>query len=253
VSPTPAADDVLLAVPNVSEGRDPAVIARIGAAFASTGARLLDVHSDPDHHRTVYTLAGGTQDLWPALVAGARECLESIDLREERGSHPHVGALAGGRSRAELRRGGIGALSQRVNGGELRPDFGPHAVDPRHGAVMVAARPPLIAFNVELAPPATLADAQAIAARIRDGGVQGLPGVRAIGVELAARDAVAQVSVNVEDHLAVPLATLVGAVAEHADVAACELVGLAPAAAFAGFPDDIPVRNRRTLEAALAD
>ena len=293
MSPTPAADDVLLAVPNVSEGRDSAIIARIGAAFASTGARLLDVHSDPDHHRTVYTLAGRTGDLWPALAAGARACLESIDLREERGSHPHVGALdvapvvhrdaarrgaacaealiageelgrlglpvflygalADGRSRAELRRGGIGALSRRVAQGDLRPDFGPHAVDARHGAVLVAARPPLIAFNVELATGATLADAQAIAARIREGGEEGLPGVRAMGVELAARAAVAQVSVNVEDHLAVPLAKVVAAVAQHAAIAECELVGLAPAAAFAGFPGDIPVRNRRILEAALAE
>jgi glutamate formiminotransferase len=282
----------LLAVPNVSEGRDPAVIARVGAAFASTSARLLDVHSDPDHHRTVYTLAGRATELWPALTAGARECLQSIDLREERGSHPHVGALdvvpivhldaarrgaacaealiageelgrlglpvllygalAGGRSRAQLRRGGIGALSQRVATGELQPDFGPGAVDARHGAVLVGARQPLVAFNIELATKATLADAQAIAARIREGGEEGLPGVRAIGLELPARDAVAQVSVNVEDHLAVPLAKLVAAVAEHAEVAECELVGLAPAAAFDGFPDDIPVRNRRTLEGALA-
>jgi glutamate formiminotransferase len=118
--------------------------------------------------------------------------------------------------------------------------------------VLVAARPPLIAFNVELAPPATLADAQAIAARIREGGAEGLPGVRAMAVELAARDAVAQVSVNVEDHVAVPLARLVATVAEHAEIAECELVGLAPAAAFEGFPDDVPVRNRRTIEVALA-
>ena len=42
------------------------------------------------------------------------------------------------------------------------------------------------------------------------------------------------------------------AVARHADVAGCELVGLAPAAAFDGFPDGLEVRNRRTLEEALA-
>jgi hypothetical protein len=62
---------MLLTIPNVSEGRDGAAIAAIGAAFASTGARLLDVHADPDHHRTVYTLAGGVGEIWPALVAGA--------------------------------------------------------------------------------------------------------------------------------------------------------------------------------------
>jgi glutamate formiminotransferase/glutamate formiminotransferase/formiminotetrahydrofolate cyclodeaminase len=282
----------LLAVPNVSEGRDPAAIAAIGEAFASTGAALLDVHSDPDHHRTVYTLAAAPGELAPALVAGARESRARIDLRGERGSHPHVGALdvapvvyldaqrrgaacaealvageelgraglpvflygvlADGRSRAQLRRGGVVALAERMNAGELTPDFGPHSIDPRVGAVLVAARAPLIAFNVELAPPATTEDARRIAAAIREGGAEGLPGVRALGVELHARAGVAQVTTNVEDHLAVPLAAVVAAVARHAEVAECELVGLAPAAAFDGFPEDIEVRNRRTVEDALS-
>ncbi|MGX6450202.1 hypothetical protein ACVU7I_19350, partial [Patulibacter sp. S7RM1-6] len=56
---------------------------------------------------------------------------------------------------------------------------------------------------------------------------------------------------NVNDHRAVPLARLVAAIARHADVAACEVVGLPPAEAFAGFPDGLPVRGRRTLEDAL--
>jgi glutamate formiminotransferase / 5-formyltetrahydrofolate cyclo-ligase len=287
----PAADDLLLTIPNVSEGRDRDLIAAIGEAFASTGARLLDVHSDPDHHRTVYTLAGAAREIVPALVAGARACREQIDLRRERGSHPHVGALdvapvvyldaprrgpalaqalvageelgrlglavflygelADGRTRADIRRGGLGALSERVAVGDLVPDFGPAAVDPRHGAVLVAARPPLVAFNVELAPPATLQDARRIAASIRESGPGGLPGVRAIGLELTARDGLAQVSTNVEDHVAVPLARIVDAVARHLPVAGCELVGLAPAAAFDGFPADVHVRNRRTVEDAL--
>jgi glutamate formiminotransferase len=94
-------------------------------------------------------------------------------------------------------------------------------------------------------------EARAIAARIREGGAEGLPGVRAIGLELAARGGVAQVSLNVEDHRAVPLARVVEAVARHARVAEAELVGLAPRAAFDGFPEDVPVRNRATLEDAL--
>ena len=288
---TAAPADTLLAVPNVSEGRDAAAIAAIGEAFASTGARLLDVHSDADHHRTVYTLACEVGKLAPALVAGALACRERVDLRDERGSHPHVGALdvapvvyldaarrgaacaealvageelgraglpvfvygvlADGRSRAQLRRCGVGSLAGRIAAGELAPDFGPHSIDPRFGAVLVAARAPLVAFNVELAPPATIEDARRIAAAIREGGAEGLPGVRALGLELAARAGIAQVTTNVEDHLAVPLARLVAAVARHAAVAGCELVGLAPAVAFAGFPDDVPVRNRRTIEDAL--
>ena len=174
----------LLAIPNVSEGRDAAAIEAIGATFASTGARLLDVHSDADHHRSVYTLAGPVGELPAALVAGALEARARIDLRSERGSHPHVGALdvaplvhldaarrgaacaealvageelgragfavflygvlADGRSRAQLRRGGVSALAQRVAAGELVPDFGPGEIDPRTGAVLVAARAPLV-------------------------------------------------------------------------------------------------------------
>jgi glutamate formiminotransferase len=287
------ADDLLLTIPNVSEGRDPAAIAQIGEAFASTGARLLDAHSDADHHRTVFTLAGDTEAIVSALVAGARACTELIDLREPRGSHPHVGALdvapivyldaarrgpacaaalvageelgragipvllygepAGGRSRAQLRRGGLAALTRRIAGGELAPDFGPPRPGPRSGVTLVAARAPLVAFNLELAAPATLADARAIAALIREGGAQGLAGVRAIGIELHAADrAVAQVSTNVEDHRATTLAQLVAAAARHAPIARCELVGLAPAAAFDGFPEDLHVANRRTLEDALS-
>jgi len=288
--------DVLLGIPNVSEGRDPAVLDALAARFVgedADGARLLDVHRDPDHHRAVYTLAAAPGRLADALVRGAAAAVERIDLRTERGLHPHVGAvdvapvvhlddarrgaacaealtladrlghelalpvflygaLAGGRTRAELRRGGRTGLAERMRRGELRPDFGPRAPHPTAGAVLVAARPPLVAFNVELAAPATVEDARRIAARIREGGAEGRPGLRAIGLPLAARGGVAQVSTNVEDHRALPLAEVVAAVARHAPVAEAELVGLAPAAAFAGFPEGLVVRGRATVEDALA-
>ena len=137
------------------------------------------------------------------------------------------GALAAGRTRAQLRRGGPDALAARIASGELRPDFGPGRMHRTGGAVLVAARPPLVAFNVELAAGATLQDARAIAAAIREGGADGLPGVRAIGLWLAARGC-AQVSTNVEDPDRVSLADVVAAVARHGVPAAAELVGLAP-------------------------
>ncbi len=119
--------------------------------------------------------------------------------------------------------------------------------------MLVGARPPLVAFNIELAAPATLDDARAIAALIREGGGEALAGVRAIGIELTAREhPVAQVSTNVEDHRRTTLAQLVAAVARHAEITGCELVGLAPQAAFEGFPGDLAVANRRTLEDALS-
>jgi len=281
---------VLLAIPNVSEGRDEEAIEAIGAAF---DARLLDVHSDPDHHRSVFTLAGAPGALATAVLAGASEVLRRIDVSRHEGIHPRVGAidvapivylepgdrgaacaealvlgdrlghelklpvfmygeLAQGRTRAELRRGGPATLAQRIESGELRPDFGPRRLHPSAGAVLVAARPPLVAFNVELAAPATLTDAKAIAARIREGGPEGLTGVRAIGLWLNA-GGVAQVSTNVEDHRRTPLADVVAAIARHANPSRAELVGLAPRVAFDGFPDSLKVANRRTVEDALAE
>ena len=117
--------------------------------------------------------------------------------------------------------------------------------------MLVAARPPLVAFNVELAPPATLEDAKSIAALIREGGPEGLESVRAIGLWLTARD-VPQVSTNVENHRTTPLAQVVEAIARHARPSQAELVGLAPRAAFDGFPSDLPVANHRLIEDALA-
>jgi glutamate formiminotransferase/glutamate formiminotransferase/formiminotetrahydrofolate cyclodeaminase len=288
------AADTLLAIPNVSEGRDAALIAAIGDAYVTGGAgavHLLDVHSDPDHHRSVHTLAGPPGSLAPALAAGAAFVAEHLDVSAHPGSHPHVGALdvapvvhldlarrgaacaetlvagqligelgipvliygelADGRRRADLRRGGPAALALRLASGELRADFGPQRLHPTAGAVLAGARAPLVAFNVELAPPATLQDARRIAALLREGGEEGLPGLRAIGLTLPARAGVAQVSMNVEDHLALPLRVVVEAVARHAAVSEAELVGLAPAAAFDGFPADVRIRNRRTVAEAL--
>ena len=279
----------LLAIPNVSEGRDRDAIDAIGQAF---DARLLDVHLDPDHHRSVFTLAGEPGRLAGAVLSGAAEAVARVDVNRHVGIHPRIGAvdvapivyldpgqrgaacaealvlgdllgnelelpvflygeLAAGRTRAELRRGGPQALAARIESGDVRPDFGPRRLHPTAGAVLVAARPPLVAFNVELAQPATLEDARSIAALIREGGPEGLESVRAIGLWLDARG-LAQVSTNVEDHRAVPLARVVEAVARHARPIGAELVGLAPRAAFDGFPEDLPIANRRTVEDALA-
>ncbi|HVY96930.1 MAG TPA: hypothetical protein VHA54_08225 [Solirubrobacterales bacterium] len=82
----------LLAVPNVSEGGDGERLRRLESAF-SRGVSLLDRHSDADHDRTVFTLAGAPGPLVEALVAGAEEALETIDMSAYRGAHPAVGAL----------------------------------------------------------------------------------------------------------------------------------------------------------------
>jgi glutamate formiminotransferase / 5-formyltetrahydrofolate cyclo-ligase len=84
---------VLLGVPNFSEGRSSHAIAAIADAFTSSGADLLDRHSDPIHNRTVLTLSASGAGLVEALVAGAGACLRHIDMTLHDGAHPCVGAL----------------------------------------------------------------------------------------------------------------------------------------------------------------
>ncbi len=266
----------LESVPNVSEGRARETIEALGEAFRSH-ARLLDVHSDADHNRSVFTLVGDEAQLSDALVAGAAVARERIDLRRHEGVHPRIGALdvvpivplrpedmpwareaalsvarriaaelglpvflygdevGRGRGRDFFRRGGPEQLQRRLQAGELAPDFGPPELDPAAGGVLVGARRPLIAFNVDLRG-GTLDDAQAIAraVRERDGG---FPGVRALGLDLP-RAGHVQVSMNVEDWEACALHELVArieaeAAARGAEVAGSELVGLMPAGAVA--------------------
>jgi glutamate formiminotransferase / 5-formyltetrahydrofolate cyclo-ligase len=290
-----AAPPLLVAVPNVSEGRDRAVLERLEASVAP--ARVLDLHVDPDHNRAVYTLAARQGELAAGLVGLARAAAHEIDLREHDGIHPHVGALdvmpvvwqdderrgpacaesltaaalvgeeAGvpvflygdlatrpeHAERAWLRRGGPAELARRMESGEVAPDYGPPRAHPSAGATLATARPPLLAFNVDL-DTADVELAKSIAADLRESG-GGPPGVRALGLYLAERGR-AQVSTNVHDHRAVPLAEIVERVRTRAPVAEGELIGLAPRAAFEGFPEDLPLRGfspeRHILEEALA-
>jgi glutamate formiminotransferase len=160
------------------------------------------------------------------------------------------GALGGGRTRAQLRRGGVHALAQRLAAGELATDAGPAAPHPTAGVVLVAARPPLAAFNLELANGTTIEQARAIAARIREGGEEGLPGVRALGLRLQ-RAGVVQVSTNVEDLERVRPAEVLAAVVRHAEVVRGELIAPAPRAAWDGWPDDVRLDSPPPLEALL--
>jgi glutamate formiminotransferase len=82
----------LLSAPNVSEGSDPERVKRLEEAFGRD-AVLLDTHTDADHSRTVFTLAGSPRELSDALLSGAEEVLETIDMSSYRGAHPAIGAL----------------------------------------------------------------------------------------------------------------------------------------------------------------
>lgn len=242
---------------------------------------MRDVHSDPDHNRTVITLSGAAGALVDAGVALAGAARELIDLRSHDGVHPCVGALdvlpfvaldpagipraitaareaaarigaevgvpcvlyglaaGAGRERpARLRAGGLDALSARMASGAVVADAGPAVPDPRAGVVLVGAREPLVAWNVWL-PGASLDDARAVAAAVREGGEGGgLASVRALGL-MCSRTGLAQVSMNVEDYRRTPLLAVVGRVrreaADRGIVAGeSELVGMVPRAALAG-------------------
>jgi glutamate formiminotransferase len=266
---------LLEAVPNFSEGRERRTIDAL-ADELQAHARLLDIHADPDHNRSVFTLVGSEAQLVQALLAGIARARELIDLRCHEGAHPRVGAadvvpvvpirpvdmerakeaallladriaadlglsvflyaeVGAGRGPAFFRSGGPHELQRRIDAGELAPDRGPPRLDERAGCVLVGARRPLIAFNIDLLR-ADLDVARAVASAVRekDGG---FPGVRALGLDLPRAGRV-QVSMNVEDWEAAALHDIVArieqeAAARGAEVAGAELVGLMPAGAAA--------------------
>ena len=262
----------LESVPNFSEGRDQATIAALGDALGSS-ARLLDVHADADHNRSVFTLVGDDDALVESLLAGVRVAVDRIDLRRHEGVHPRIGVadivpfvplrpddLQRARAAAErfgrlvaneldlpvflyappergpafYRRGGTEALQLRIDAGELKADFGPRRLHETAGGVIAGARAPLIAFNVNLR--GSIEAARSIASVVRERG-GGFPGLRALGVELS-RAGLVQVSMNVEDWQAAPLHDIVARIAAEAEargaeVVGSELVGLMPAGAAA--------------------
>jgi glutamate formiminotransferase / 5-formyltetrahydrofolate cyclo-ligase len=144
------------------------------------------------------------------------------------------------RERAYFRSEGLAELRRRMEAGKLEPDYGPRSPHPSAGATLVTARPPLAAFNV-LLEGADMTVAREVAGRLRESG-GGLPGVRAIAVDLGA--AGPQISTNVHDPISTPLAAVVARVRELAEPlgarpSAAEIVGLVPEAALAGFPDEL--------------
>jgi len=243
----------LEAVPNFSAGRDRATIDAIGEALAEH-ARLLDIHSDEDHNRSVYTLVGGEEELVASLLAGIACARDRIDLRRHEGAHPRIGAadvaplVPIGEADAERARAAALALARRVGEelalpvflyGDLAPGRGP-AFFRRGGPAELQRR----IDAGELAPdfgPARLDErtggvlvgarpqliafnvdlagddldaAREVARAVRERD-GGFAGVRALGLDLP-RAGHVQVSLNVEDWRASPLHEVVAAVEREA-------------------------------------
>jgi glutamate formiminotransferase len=287
-------------VPNFSDGRNREVIEAVRAAAESVaGVRVLDLQSDPAHHRSVLTFAGEPEPVAEAASRVAREAVRRIDLNRHQGEHPRMGAVdvipfvpldghtmddairlareVGARIGIELQvpvflYERAATRPERVNLAEIRkpqfegmreiadlaPDFGPPRVHPTAGAVAVGARPPLIAYNIDLeTKDVKVARRIAKAIRERDGG---LPGIKALGLWIEERGC-AQVSINVCDHTKTGLRTVFDRVRHLAaeagvEVRSSEIVGLVPRAALgAGDVEHLRLagfRPQQIIENALA-
>lgn len=254
---------MLECVVNVSEGRDQRVI---DALRAAAGDCLLDAHTDPDHHRTVLTLAG--PDLEAAVRDVAAEAVRRIDLRTHEGVHPRMGAVdvvpfvplaVAERDRFAEWAGATLAVPCFLYGPErslpevrrrafhdLRPDTGPPEPHLSAGAICVGTRPFLVAYNVWLAPGTPVDMARQLATSLRG------PAVRALGLDVGGQ---AQVSMNLLKPAEVTPAQVYDAIAAHAPVERAELVGLVPADVLAAIPVDrwaaLDLGLSKTIEARL--
>jgi glutamate formiminotransferase len=253
---------VLEAVPNVSEGRHEYAISEIGSAFTSH-ARLLDVHSDPDHNRSVFTVVAPGDDLADSLVAGAARACELVDLRLHEGVHPRVGVVdvvpvvpIGSRhldaasevARAVARRLGeelgLAVFLYGAVGDDRRPVFfrrgGLAELERRvaSGELAPAFGPPrldlrsgavLVGSRLPLVAynveldTTDAAVARSIAEAIRESG-GGMPGVQAMGLELP-RSGRVQVSMNVLDLDRSPLHLVFERVRVEADARGVSIAG----------------------------
>jgi glutamate formiminotransferase / 5-formyltetrahydrofolate cyclo-ligase len=252
----------LEAVPNFSEGRDDDVVKAIGRAIAER-AELLDVHVDPDHNRSVFTLVGDDREIVDALLAGIAVARERIDLREHRGVHPRIGAAdvvpvvpirPADAERAQAVARGLGrrigeelglpvflyadcsegrgpAFFRRGGTDELQRRIDTGEVTPDFGPQHLdpAAGGVIVGSRRPLIAfnvnlvGANVEAAREIAAVVRERD-GGFPGVRALGLDLPSAGQ-AQVSMNVEDWEAASLHEIVAAIEREAAARGIEVAG----------------------------
>lgn len=266
---------IIESVPNISEGRNQAVIEACVEQIRTTpGCTLLNYSSDPSHNRTVITYMGSPEGCEEASVKLAKKAVGLIDLTKHEGEHPRMGCVdvmpfipikeatmeecvalsrrIGKRiaeeadlpvflyeksasaphrqNLAKVRKGQFEGMAEKVKDADWIPDFGGQRIHPTGGAVCVGARPPLIAYNINLGTD-NLEIASKISKIIRESG-GGLKCVKAMGVMLEERN-IAQVSINMTDFTVTPLHRVTELVRSEAarygvPVIGTELIGLAP-------------------------
>lgn len=254
-------------VPNFSEGRRPEIVRQI--ADAINPACVLDTHIDPDHNRSVITFVAPPETIVTAAVNAVRRASELIDMRTHQGEHPRLGATdvlpfvpvrgvtmddcvriaheAGAiiardlaipvyfYERAALRpeRVNLEDVRRGARNPEYAPDIGPTHRHESAGAIVVGARPFLIAYNVILRSD-DIAIARQIARTIRTRN-GGLPFVKALGFRLHTRSLV-QVSMNLVNYEVTGMTAVYNAIQHESnllgiDIDSTEIVGLVPQAA----------------------
>lgn len=275
---------LLQCIPNFSEGRRKEIIEQIASKVrAVEGVRLLDVAPNVDHNRTVLTFVGPPEAVAEAAFAATAEAVKLINMEEQKGEHPRIGAMdvvpfvpisgmtmedavtianAVGKRIAEelsvpvylysaaattparkrlpdVRQGQYEGLKVAITQPERKPDYGEARMHPTAGATAVGARPPLIAFNVNLGT-TNLQIAKNIAKGLRESS-GGLMNVQALGVDLAEQGMV-QVSMNLLDYTRTPIHRAYELVRVEAErhgvpIVGSEIVGLLPLDALIGAAD----------------
>lgn len=275
---------LLQCIPNFSEGKRLDIVEQIADAVrAVDGVRLLDVSPNPDHNRTVLTFVGPPDAVAEAAFAATAEAVKLIDMEQQKGEHPRIGAMdvvpfvpisgmtmndavrianavaqrisdelnvptylysaaatTPARKRLpDVRQGQYEGLKTSITNPERKPDYGEAAMHPTAGATAVGARPPLIAFNVNLGT-TNLQIAKTISRGLRESS-GGLMNVQALGVDLA-EQGIVQVSMNLLDYTKTPIHRAYELVRLEAErygvpVVASEIVGLVPLDALLGAAD----------------
>lgn len=260
----------------------------IDSVIKSTVVKLLDASSDPDHGRLVLTFIGKPSQVKEAAFASAKQAVKLIDLSKHVGAHPYIGAVdvipfvplknatisdcvklaedlgreiavklgvpvflygeaAKHKERKGLggvRRGGLKVVEEKIK--RKGPDFGKKTIHPTAGAVAVGVRDILIAYNVNLES-RDLDAAKSIASKIRESN-GGLPGVKALGVDLKSKNLV-QVSMNLTDYRKTGIKKAFDTVAAEAkkrgvSIHSSEIVGLIPrAASFSGMAEYLKLES----------
>ncbi|HOV79296.1 MAG TPA: glutamate formimidoyltransferase [Bacillota bacterium] len=215
----------------------PAAVKEAAFRAAEKAAELINL----EQHRGEHPRIGAT-DVIPFVPLEGVTMDECVELARELGReigeklnipvylYEEAAARPERKNLSNVRKGEFEGLKETIQTDERRPDFGPARVHPTAGAVAVGARPPLIAYNINLAT-SDVSIARKIARSIR-GSSGGYPSIKALGVMLEDRNT-SQVTINVCNYREVPLSRIFETVKREAarygvNVAGSEIVGLVP-------------------------